>query len=247
VPLQLDTQGPEWRDWAGKFKHEGSSIPIIFVIRADGESLYAKSGTKEGAELPRFLVEVRKLAGAALNSKQFKDLSAALEKAKKAHEDGDQAIAVREIGKFANTTSYAAVVKEGKEFATTLLEEAKAELEKAEQQLASSEDELLGAVSVLRIQRTFQPFKDVVKTALQLRSKFQKEKKQVMAQAELIDAAAKLEEIKSYDRATKAYQLVAQKFPNSPAAELAKERMEKMEEAKSERGAKKAGAKKDDP
>lgn len=228
VPLEIDTTAAEWGAWSGKFKHEGDGIPIVYVVRADGEVLYAKSGSIEGAELPKFLVQLRKQAGTVLSPKQLKDLTAALEKAKKSHDAGDQATAMRELGKFSQSTSYAGVVAEAKELAAKLLEEAKAELQKAEQQVSSSDEDLLGAIALLRVQRTYAPFKDVVKSAGQLRTKLQREKKTVMAQAEALDAAAKFEETKALDRAQKAYQLVAQRFPDTPAAKYAQDRLEKL-------------------
>jgi hypothetical protein len=234
VPLEIDTSTPAFGEWRGKFKHEGDGIPIVYIVRADGEVLYAKSGAPQGADLPKLLVQMRKQAGTLLSPKQVKDLTAALEKAKKAHDDGDQATAVRELGKFSQSTSYAGIITEAKELAAKLLEEAKAELEKAQQQLASSDEELLGAIALLRVVRVYTPFKDLVKSAGQLRTKLQKEKKTVLAQAEALDAAAKLEDAKALDRAQKAYQLVAQRYPDTPAAKYAQERLQKLGEPNSE-------------
>jgi len=232
VPLELDTATPAWQTWVRKFRFEGGgALPIVYVVRADGEMLYNKGGTID--ELPSFLAGYRKQAGLALNPKQAKDLTVALEKAKAAHAEGDTATAMREINKFAATsTSYAAVALQGKELAVKLLEEAKASLEKAEQQLGSGDAELAGAVELLRVIRVYQPFKDVIKSAGQLRTKAQKEKKEVFTQAEALDAAAKLAETKAYDRATKAYQAIVQKFPGSAAAKLAEERIEEVAAAK---------------
>ncbi len=227
VPLEIDSSAPEWSTWSRKFPSEGDTIPKVFIVRADGELLYGKSGAPD--ELGPFLVGFRKQAGAALTAKQAKDLPVALEKAKKAQADGDMALAMREIGKFATVSSYAAVVMEGKKLAAKLLEEAQAELKKAEEQLASSDEALDGAVALLRIIRVYQPFKDVVKSAGQARAKLQKEKRDVLTLAEQLDAAAKLEGTKAFDRATKAYQGIIQRNPDSPAAKLAQERLEAIE------------------
>jgi hypothetical protein len=241
VPLELNTAEPEFSAWSRKFPSEGNGIPKVYVVRADGEVLYGKSGTPD--ELPKFLVAYRKQAGAILTAKQMKDLTAGLEKAKKAQADGDMATAMKEIGKFAAVNSYAAVVMEGKELATKMLEEAKEELKKAEEQLATSDEALTGAVALLRVIRVYQPFKDVVKSAGQTRAKFQKEKRDVLTLAEQLDAAAKLEDTKAFDRATKAYQGIIQRNPDSPAAKLAQERLEAVEAAKNGEPPKKSGAK----
>jgi hypothetical protein len=229
VPLELKSNEPEWSAWERKFPSEGNAIPIVYIVRADGQVLYGKSGSPD--ELGKFLVAYRKQAGAALSAKQVKDLTAALEKAKKAQADGDMPLAMREIGKFATINSYAAVAMEGKELAAKMLEDAKEELKKAEEQLASSDEALQGAVSLLRVIRVYQPFKDLVKSAGQARTRFQKENREVLTLAEQLDAAAKLEASKAFDRATRAYQAIIQKNPDSPAAKLAEERLEAVKEA----------------
>ena len=238
----LNVDAPEYQSWDRRFRASGSSLPMVYVVRADGEMLYGKGGPIEGAELPKFLLTYRKQAGMGLSGKQVKDLSSALEKSKKAQADGDMATAMREINKFAALNSYAAVAVEGKELATKMLEEAKEELKKAEQQLDSSDDALAGAVALLHIIRVYQPFKDLVKSAGQARAKFQKEKRDVLTLAEQLDAAARLEETKAFDRAIKAYQGIVQRNPDSPAAKLAQERLEKIEEAKKGEPAKKSAA-----
>ncbi len=241
VPLELNSTAPEWSAWERKFASGGGAIPIVYVVRADGKMLYGKSGSPD--ELGKFLVAYRTQAGAGLTAKQVRDFTTTLEKAKKAQADGDMALAMREIGKFAALNSYAAVAIEGKDVATKMLEEAKEELKKAEEQLASSDEALNGAVALLRIIRVYQPFKELVKSAGQARTKFQKEKRDVLTLAEQLDAAAKLEETKAFERATKAYQVIIQRNANSPAAKLAQERLEAIEAAKNGEPAKKSGAK----
>jgi hypothetical protein len=227
VPLEIDSSAPEWSAWSRKFPSEGATIPKVFIVRADGELLYGKSGTPD--ELGQFLVAYRKQAGAALTARQAKDLPAALEKSKKAQADGDMPAAMREIGKFAAVNSYAGVVVEGKELAGKMLEEAKEELKKAEEQIASSDEALSGAVALLRIIRVYQPFKDFVKSAGQARAKLQKENRELLTLAGQIDAAAKLESTKAFDRATKAYQGIIERNPDTPAAKLAQERLDAIE------------------
>ena len=75
VPLELKSNEPEWSAWERKFPSEGNAIPIVYIVRADGQVLYGKSGSPD--ELGKFLVAYRKQAGAALSAKQVKDLTAA--------------------------------------------------------------------------------------------------------------------------------------------------------------------------
>src|SRR5262245_23956643 len=103
----MNIDAPEYQTWARRFRAEGTSLPLVWVVRSDGEVLYGKGGPID--ELIKFLLNYRKQAGAGLTGKQVKDLSTALEKAKKAQADGDMGLAMREIGKFAAVGSYAAV------------------------------------------------------------------------------------------------------------------------------------------
>jgi len=241
VPLPLHIGDLDLSEWSRKYPAEGDGILVVWIVRADGEALYAKRGPV--AELGKLLVACRKQAGNPLTVRQSKDLAAALEKAKKAQADGDMPAVMKELGRFAAVQSYAGVVVEGKQLAAQLLEEAKAELKKAEEQLASSDEALQGAVSLLRIIRVYHPFKDLVKSAGQMRTKFQKEKRDVLAMGEQLDAAAKLADAKALDRAAKAYQAIIDRNPDSPAAKLAQERIEALEANKASEPAKKSGVK----
>ena len=42
VPLKLVTTGQneEWSSWSQKYPHEGRTIPVLFVVRADGKKIY---------------------------------------------------------------------------------------------------------------------------------------------------------------------------------------------------------------
>jgi len=231
VPLDLDTKSPEWQTWARRFRTEGGGIPIIYIVRADGKMLYGKSGSLEGAELPRFLALWRKQTGAALSPKQASELATSLKKARKDYEDGDRAAAVREIAKFPRTVSYAEVMLQAKELAIKVAEEALSELQKAEEQLASSTDAFQGALTVARIQRVYRPMSEILKAARKIRAKNLREKKDLFSQAEQLDSAMKLEEANSLDKALRGYQLVVKRYPETAAAKLAQAHIQKLEES----------------
>jgi hypothetical protein len=98
VPLKLDTRTPEWQAWARQHPHEGNAIPIVYVVRADGETLYAKTGAPQGDDLPRLLIAHLGLAGKAITpaqanwfSEQADGLSSAMEQ-----EDDETAFAILE-------------------------------------------------------------------------------------------------------------------------------------------------------
>ena len=66
VPFHLDTRKQEWQAWARKHPHDGNGIPIVYVVRSDGETLYAKTGAPQGDDLPRLLVAQLTRSGKAI-------------------------------------------------------------------------------------------------------------------------------------------------------------------------------------
>ncbi len=98
VPLKWDTRTPEWQAWARQHPHDGNAIPIVYVVRADGETLYAKTGAPQGDDLPRLLVAQLGLAGKSITPAQanwFAEQAAGLSSAME-QEDDEAAFAILE-------------------------------------------------------------------------------------------------------------------------------------------------------
>ncbi|MDG2467715.1 MAG: SHD1 domain-containing protein [Pirellulaceae bacterium] len=68
VPLKVDTSSPEWQSLERKYRSGGSAIPIIYVIRADGQKLYAKSGSLPGEQLYQLMTAAIKEMGRTLSA-----------------------------------------------------------------------------------------------------------------------------------------------------------------------------------
>ncbi|MEC9091672.1 MAG: SHD1 domain-containing protein [Planctomycetota bacterium] len=113
VPLKVDVSTPEYVTLARKHQSEGNSIPKIFLIRADGKKLYAKSGSLQGDQLPTLmslavrdmgrplgiseaqaLNEINSKIEVALKEKQFKEATTLFKK-------------VKSLGAFGRIQSYA--------------------------------------------------------------------------------------------------------------------------------------------
>ena len=78
VPLNLvDAEADHKGEWLQRYRPEGNAIPFVFVVRADGEKLYAKSGAPEA--LPQFLAEHLKQAGTVLSDAEVTRLEQDIE------------------------------------------------------------------------------------------------------------------------------------------------------------------------
>jgi len=170
VPLKVETDGPNWGQWATKYRHEGTGIPILYVIRADGEKLYGQSGSKEGAELPQFLITHLRNAGTIFSNQQIATIKSVVDDVNKALGEGDAFTAVKRIetlrtgklGTPGKLGSYAAVAKQADEQYVKLVEQGKAALADAQQKLAGN-DKFAGVLGVISASRIYGIMPDLKK------------------------------------------------------------------------------------
>ena len=127
VPLKVDTASPEYQRLQQKHRSEGNTIPKIFVIRADGKKLYAKSGSLSGDQLPKLMVAAAREMGRPLGVKeselleeinsaitaamQEKNLKAAIVEFKK----------LKKLGEFGQIQSYAKAAIDNNQLAESLV------------------------------------------------------------------------------------------------------------------------------
>lgn len=71
VPLKVTTSGADWGKWARKHGTPGNAIPMIYVVRADGELLFSGVGSMPGQELFTMLKKVTSEMGVLLNDQQL--------------------------------------------------------------------------------------------------------------------------------------------------------------------------------
>lgn len=228
VPLQLDTDKPEFQTWARQFPPKGNGIPMIFIVRADGEVLHNESGAPAGPALPQLLSEMRKKAGSAITEKQAEQLAAAAEAASKALAAGDTAAAVSAIGKNAGLVSYAEAAVALNKVVEQLTETAKATIAKADEQLSNEGQDLDGALALLEVERVFKSLPDVVKQAREVKTKHSKQKRSLFTQAGFFDKARDYEAQKQADKAVRQYKTTLDKYPNSKIAQYAQARIDEL-------------------
>ena len=92
VPLKLVAEGnnKEWTNWKRQYEYEGKTIPILFVIRADGQQLYGKSGSLPGDALPQMLGAALEQAGRSITEQEYEFLTTQVKAAETALHKGDQ-------------------------------------------------------------------------------------------------------------------------------------------------------------
>ncbi len=64
IPLKIETNGSEWGKWVSRYQHEGNSIPIVFVVRADGQRVQVPLDRLSAESQQAAKEEVRKLRAA---------------------------------------------------------------------------------------------------------------------------------------------------------------------------------------
>lgn len=234
VPLKIETDGDHWQTWARKYSHEGSSIPIIFVVRADGEKMYGKSGSM-GAGLPQFLSAQLRSAGRILSAAQLAQVQTAVDEAKKSLEAGDTLAAVKRLDGLKKLSptgklgSYAAAAIAAEQLMAQLTEEGKAALAAAKEQLTGN-DKFAGTLGILSANRIYGTLpalkKDLGAAERSLRTHASAE---VLSQAEALDKALALVPTKNGKKAAaEALAKVAARFPDTPAAELAQAKIAEL-------------------
>jgi hypothetical protein len=237
VPLKVETDGEHWGEWASKYSHEGNGIPILFVIRADGEKLYGKSGAKNGNELPLFLAEHLKSAGRIFNDEQLATIKSAVSESNKALAEGDSWTAVKRIqglsklGTPGKLASFATPAVEADALYAKLVEEGKAALVAAQEKL-SGNDKLEGVLGVLSANRVYGTLAELKKDLVSAEREISKNKTlaETLRQAEAIDRALAMAGTKTTRKsAPAALELVMTRFPGTPAAELAKVKLAELE------------------
>jgi hypothetical protein len=241
IPLKLDTDSPEWQTFSQRYQAPGNGIPILFVIRADGQQIYGQSGSHPGAQLPTVLQQGLSQCGTILTDQQVVQAEATLAKVNKllTEERTDEAVAalVPALGAYGGSYAMAAqqVVKLGEELTTR----GQKVLADAEQKLAIEDVALEGAIELVAANRTYVRLPEMNLALRDAMRKYRKEDatKELLRQAEQFDKAAQYAKKKQPKKAMSAYQAIAAKYEGTHAATLAETKIAELEGQGIERGA----------
>ncbi|HAN99263.1 MAG TPA: hypothetical protein DCQ98_18365 [Planctomycetaceae bacterium] len=220
VPLALDVDAPAWQEWARTYPVDGNGLPFVYVVRADGEKLHGSSGPLQGNALPLALGNALQQSGVPLDPRQSERLAKSLAEAEAALAQDDLSKAIAALAATPPPASYAEVAVRSRTLIEELTERGTTALAEAAEQLANPETRLAGALALVETQRHFRRLPEIAKEANELkRRQRDAEIKTALAQATLIDKGRAFEEDGAIDKALDAYRAVADKYPNSAAAD----------------------------
>lgn len=198
VPVKIDVDTPEYAQWRQDHSSEGNTIPKLYVVRADDATLYGRSGSLQGRDLPDMLVRALQNSGRILSLQEVNSLNKAADEFVKLKQQGDidKAInainRVRKIGDPGNIASYSASAMRVNELVTTTATEIKIQLSELATQMKSEETEAkLGAIlGYLKIRREFGGLKIIKSDLAEFQKKYTtKGNSQLTREARIIDTA----------------------------------------------------------
>jgi hypothetical protein len=237
VPLKVTSTGKEWQQWASKYKKEGKTIPIIYVVRADGEQLYGKSGSLKGDALLKLLTTASEQSGRILNEAEFNLLSNCNLEASSAIAKGDYVAAavalkpVSQMGVLGDLQCYAEAALKADMLATQIGSNVTSILNmEVADKLKNPKKVFDGVLELAKAEQVFYDFPGVKPATDQLIKELKKDKTNrayLKPATALVKARVVAMSPKPYDkkRAEKAYGNIISRFGESPAAEIARQEL----------------------
>ena len=218
-----------WNDWSRKYRSEGTGIPKVYVVRADGKQLYGKSGAPRA--LPQFLALYLRASGRIPSRAELIRLLRSLKTVQTAIKEGDTRKATQILSSRKTAGMYAESALALQKLEATLTVQGKAALTAAQKKIENSETAFTGMLALVAVERNYgrlralrKPISVAVKTVrkdITLRA--------LLKTAKLVDRAREYESQKKMKQALIAWRLVRTKSPRTSAAKLAAERISAIE------------------
>jgi hypothetical protein len=197
VPVKLDVASDEYAQWRQDHPSEGNTIPKLFIVRADGETLYGRSGSLKGQDLPNMLTRALQNSGRILNAKEASLLTKAADEFTNLKQENqvEKAIKalgrVRKIGEPGKIPSYSQPASRVNQLAIETATNVKTELDTLAAKMDGENSDKLNAImEYLRIKREYGALK-LLKPELASFQKIHtgKANSQLTREAKIIDAA----------------------------------------------------------
>ena len=181
IPLKIESTGAAWSEWRSKYSYDGKSIPIVFVIRADGEKLYGKSGSLPGNELYQLLDSSLNNSGVLLDDRQLSTINQTIQKTEKLLADDNPQAAVKQlmriskIGTPGQIGCYADVAVAADDLAIRLTDTALEMLKEAKTKIADSATQFEGMADAISCADTYGRLPMINKEVKTLRSQWSRD------------------------------------------------------------------------
>ncbi len=202
VPVKLDVDSPEYREWRSNHKAEGSTIPKLFIVRADGETLYGKSGSLSGNALPRMLTSALRHSGSILTPRDATTIMETTARFQELKDAGDISRAIKALSKVkrlgvpGKIKSYATSATQLNDLVNEMSKQVAdklAELQKSLEESSANEEaeiRLSTTMAFLRLKNDYGGLQSVKPQILAFQKLLsRKEHSQLFREARIIDAA----------------------------------------------------------
>ena len=244
VPLKITTNNnPDWNKWARMYPVDANGIPRLYVIRADGEKLYAGVGSLPGDKLPLMMLSTLQQAGRSFSQTDADFISAAVTKAKTQLDQGNvfaASVALSALTKFGspgNLNSFARPAITAKEIYTQLVSRLDQQASDAQAKLTASSqetDQLEEIITLLEAESAFNLFPSLKSKTGTLTRGLKKNgiNAETISQADHLVKARLLSlsvNPRLRNRATSAYASVIRRFPNTPVEQIARDELSTIE------------------
>ncbi|MFT7644102.1 MAG: hypothetical protein ACI9G1_005868, partial [Pirellulaceae bacterium] len=239
VPLKIETKGQVWGKWASTYRPEGQGIPIIYVIRADGEMLYGKSGSLQGNDLLNLLAASLQKSGRSFDGKQLSTLTTLVAQMKTGLENKELPTAFQalrplsKLGEPGNLQSYSTLALEADQLAQQVMTQAETALAESQEKLKDDSTAFEGVVELMsaKLQLAAIPkLKQLTDIAIRTVSKDPTLKDYIRPAEKLArgEAFANLKTPAADKQAATAYSAVIKTHAGTPAEKIARERLAKL-------------------
>lgn len=238
VPIKLDVSSPEYAQWRRDHTPDGNGIPQLFIVRADGETLYGRSGSLRGPDLPNMLIAALQNSGRILSAREAQSLSEAADKFTQEKEKGNfesaiKAISrVRKIGEPGQIPSYSEPALRVNRLVIETTEEVRNQLKELASQIESDQADakLKAMLGYLKLRQDFGALKMVKSDLAAFQKKYTaKENKQLAREAKIIVSA---DQANTKSKKTRAIEALTELINETEIEPVRKEAEKKLSELK---------------
>ena len=168
VPIKIKMGTETYSEWSQQHKHEGRGIPIVYIVRADGETLYAKSGKPKKETLGQMLTAALQDAGYIMTERDVSLIQKVTEDFRGKRESGDVESAIRSLRKAkkylnrdGNVASFAESAVTLQRELDLLLSEATEAIEKAASTIKSANGDAEVVAAIAAFEETKAKYKPI--------------------------------------------------------------------------------------
>lgn len=224
--LKVITEDPKvWSTWSRKYRAEGSGIPKVYVVRADGKQIYGKSGSPQA--LPKFLTSALNASGRIPSRAELTRLARELKTAQKAIDDGAIQDATTVLGRAKIAGVYAGSAIALRKLTATMVKQGQTALADANKKIEDPKTTFDGLTALVAVDRNYGRLPALRRQITAAVRAVRKDSalRVSLDRAKLVDRAQQYEADKKLKQASNAWQAVLAKFPKTASAKLAAERI----------------------